>query len=101
MWSPDDTQIAYMVALDGGGLLNELRVVDVRTGVDRLVVTAREDGSVNRGWSPAGDRLLFRAYWLDPDIDIHRDKTALWSVRLDGTDPRLMVEDVGGFDVRP
>ena len=37
-WSPDDTQIAYMVGLSDGGLHLELRVVDLRTGIDRPVV---------------------------------------------------------------
>ncbi len=100
-WSPDETQIAYMVALSDEGPHIELRVVDLGTGVDRPVVRVREDGSVSYGWSADGDRLLFRAYWVDPVIDNHQDETALWSVRPDGTDLKRLVEGVDDFGARP
>ena len=96
MWSPDEMQIAYIVGLDEAPLSHELRIVDLRTGVDRVVMRARSDGSINHGWFPDSSRLLFQAYWLDPAI-----KTALWSVRPDGTDLRLVVEGVETFGPWP
>jgi WD40 repeat protein len=106
-WSPDGTRLAYMVALSYGGLHYQLRVVDLRTGTDKLMGTAWDDGSINRAWSPDGQRLFVRAYDVEPATQeapsprVMRDHTALWSIGVDDGDVRLVMEDVDGFGIAP
>ena len=106
-WSPDGTRLAYMVALSNGGLHYQLRVVDLRTGTDKLMGTAWDDGSINRAWSPDGQRLFVRAYDVEPATQeapsprVMRDHTALWSIGVDDGDVRLVMEDVDGFGIAP
>jgi hypothetical protein len=96
-----------MVTLSEGGLNHQLRVVDLRTGTDKLVATAREDGSINRAWSLDGKRLLVRAYDVEPATQVAssprvmRNYTALWSIGVDDSDVRVLLEDVGSFDIAP
>ena len=107
IWSPDGTRLAYMVALSVGGLNYQLRVVDMRTGTDKLVATAWDDGSINRAWSRDGQRLLVRAYDVEPatqevpSIRVRRNDTALWSIGVDDGDVRIIMEDVDTFDIAP
>jgi WD40 repeat protein len=103
LWSPDGTRLAYMVTLSYGGLNYQLRVVDLRTGTDRLVATAWDDGSINRAWSADGQRLLVRAYDVEPATHeapsprVMRKDTALWSIGVDDGDVRLIMENVDAF----
>ncbi len=106
LWSPDGKRLAYMVTLSYGGLNYQLRVVDLRTATDKLVATVREDGSINRAWTPDGRRLLVRAYDVepgtqDPSTSVRRNNTALWSIGVDDGDVRLIMEDVDTFGIAP
>jgi Tol biopolymer transport system component len=88
-WSPTGDLIA--IAADGGGRSPiELRVLDVATGsVTR--VTEGEPGSELEvvGFTPRGDRILFSTTTAD-------DSWSLWSVGVDGSDARLIVDGTDG-----
>jgi Tol biopolymer transport system component len=86
-WSPTGDQIAFTTSDD------ELRVVELATlSVTRLVGDRGSDLGVS-GFSPRGDRILFT-------MATHGEPS-LWSVGLDGSDPRLVVAETTRGEWRP
>jgi hypothetical protein len=60
IWSPTGTHIAYIrtVAVASQSTRDELRVVDVSSGQDRVVAQLSDNGSLLE-WSPTGDEIMF------------------------------------------
>jgi TolB protein len=58
-WSPDGTRLAFARAT---GRRQELRVVDVATGIERLLVWTRVVDA-HPAWSPDGSRLAFTRFF--------------------------------------
>jgi Tol biopolymer transport system component len=83
VWSPTGDRIAF-AANDGNRYGAELHVVDVATGSVTLLAEAERGTSFEAiGFSPQGDRILFRKD--------EGDTNSLWSIGVDGSDPRLVV----------
>ena len=84
-WSSAGDRIAF--ATNGRGRAwwsAELRVVDVATGSVTLLTEGERGVSLHAiGFSPRGDRILFRKDEGDAD--------SLWSIGVDGSDARLVV----------
>ena len=84
-WSATSDQIAF--ATDGHGRAwwsAELRVVDVATGSVTLLTEGERGVSLHAiGFSPQGDRILFRKD--------EGNVNSLWSIGVDGSDARLVV----------
>ena len=84
VWSPGGDLIAF--AGGTGDVAMDLQVVDVATGSATPVAVGGSAVSLHViAFSPEGDRLLYARSEGDPH------KTSLWSVRVDGSDPRLLV----------
>lgn len=78
-WSPTSDRIAF--ATNGG---KALRVVDVATGSVTLLAEAERGTSFEAiGFSPQGDRILFRRD--------EGDTNSLWSIGVDGSDAHPVV----------
>ena len=76
-WSPTGDRIAVSS--------NGLRVVDVATGsVTPLIDEERGTRLSVIGFSPRGDRILYRRD--------EGNKSSLWSVGVDGSDAQLVVD---------
>jgi Tol biopolymer transport system component len=114
-WSPNGELIA--VASNGNGLgdiagggknytgkwlteqsPNRLRVVDVETGVATLLA----EGAWFRviGFSPEGDRIIYgehREVALQPGTYVD----SIWSIGVDGSDPRQIVVGTQSGALRP
>jgi Tol biopolymer transport system component len=94
--SPTGDRVAFVwsPAVDAPDSSSELRVVDVATGT----VTTLSRGSGDRPirFSPEGDRVLFSRTDASGE-------TSLWSVRVDGSDARLLVSgtDWGDWQWQP
>jgi Tol biopolymer transport system component len=87
IWSPTGRQVAYDA--DTGNSTREIHVVDIASGTDRIVVPeVQVNGPGLRGWSRAGDRLLFAG--------IDQQGPSLWSIGADGTDREVVV--AGAYD---
>jgi hypothetical protein len=86
-WSPDGERL---VSLSHG----ELNVVDAASGTVTVLSEARaalDDGHEILGvqaFSPQGDRVLYETGYVTGDRIL---ETALWSIGVDGSDPRLLV----------
>jgi Tol biopolymer transport system component len=83
IWSP--TSVAVQ-ASDPSSSIYELQVVDVASGT--VTTLARETGAVVLGpvrFSPEGDRILYST------SDTNDAGGALWSVKVDGSNPQLLV----------
>jgi len=95
MWSPSGTHLAFYAHR---GNVIDLMVLDVASGI---VLPAMPElsraGYPPFGWSPAGDRLLFTL----PNRDGETPGPSLWSVDLDGTDPKVLVEGALWGEWRP
>jgi hypothetical protein len=84
-WSATGDRIAFATSGRGRAWWSaELRVVDVATGSVTLLTEGERGVSLHAiGFSPRGDRILFR-----------RDEgraDSLWSIGIDGSDARLVV----------
>lgn len=96
-WSPDGEHFG---SLSHG----ELNVVDAASGTVTVLpaATAALDGGDEilgiRGFSPHGDRILYETGYETGDRII---ATALWSIGVDGSDPRLVVAGTTEGDWRP
>jgi len=85
VWSPTGDRIAVPTAARGDGSPVELRVLDVATGSTTVVTEAEPGWSLEVvGFSPKGNRIFYttqsKGSWLG------------WSVGVDGSDARLMVD---------
>jgi Tol biopolymer transport system component len=95
-WSPDGERIA---ALSRG----ELNVVNAASGTVTVLTEARAalDGGHEilgvQGFSPRGDRILYETGYETGDRIL---ATALWSIGVDGSDPRLLVAGTSQGDWR-
>lgn len=78
-WSPTGTEVAYITESR-----DELRVIDVSNGNERVVAGLRDDSSLI-GWSPAGDRILLLG------VD-QKNRSSLWTVDVDTGELALLVE---------
>jgi Tol biopolymer transport system component len=90
VWSPAGDRIAFTSrnAGSGRGTVYELRVVDLATRTVTLLAEAYGDALLSViDFSPEGDRILFSR----PE-----GKGSLWSVDVDGTDPRRLVSGTWG-----
>jgi Periplasmic component of the Tol biopolymer transport system len=90
VWSPTGDRIAFD-ALTGGEILGapatDLRVVDVASGTVTSLTASGAAEHVIR-FSPDGDRILFSRTNTN-------DVASLWSIRADGSEPRLLVTGTG------
>jgi Tol biopolymer transport system component len=82
-WSPDGNRFASL-------LLSQLNVVEIPSGTVRVLSEAKaalHSGTILavQGFSPDGDRILYAAG------DSSGHTVALWSIGVDGSDPRLLV----------
>jgi TolB protein len=79
-WSPDGARLAYWST---GETSNEIRVLDVRTG---MTTNLTNDPAADRypAWSPDGRQI---AFWTD-----RSDKGELWIMASDGSSPRAILE---------
>ena len=96
-WSPDGERLA---SLSRG----ELNVVDVASGTVTVLPEAAaaldsfEEILGVRGFSPQGDRILYETGYETGGRIL---ATALWSIGVDGSDPRLLVAATGEGNWRP
>jgi Tol biopolymer transport system component len=84
-WSPAGDRIAFTSSSGRRPYVtDELRVFDVATGAVTLLA-GDESGATYSvvGFSPQGDRILFSKD--------EGDESSLWSIGVDGSDPRLIV----------
>jgi Tol biopolymer transport system component len=113
-WSPTGELIAVASAAPGAGYVknpenhgheqapNRLRVVDVATGSTTLLAGG-EPGTwlVVIGFSPEGDRVLFGEHRPVAGQPEGTYVDALWSIGVDGSDPRQIVAGAYGGVLRP
>lgn len=87
VWSATGDRIAFVAQAAGG---TELRVVEVATGTVTSLVDA--DGSQVHpiAFSPDGDLILY-AKWDVNDTTGAFSNRALWAVRIDGSEARVLV----------
>ncbi len=80
---------------DAGSSPQELRVVDVATGVDSLLAVGPDTQSLEViAFSPDGDHVLFS----QRDVNL---EGSLWSVRADGSGAQLLVAGTNDGDWQP
>jgi dipeptidyl aminopeptidase/acylaminoacyl peptidase len=88
-WSPTGDRIAITAHARGGPSPIEVRLLDVATGSMTLVTEADLGSELEVvGFTPRGDRILFTT----------TDDTGwgLWSIGVDGSDARLIVDGTDG-----
>jgi len=85
-WSPSGDRIAFDTGVwtTYPSVANELYVVDVASGTTLPVAKGRFGSPSVRGFSPAGDRILYSS------TNAH-GVTSLWSVDVNGSDRRQVV----------
>ena len=76
-WSPDGTEIAFSLQLDGGGDA-EIYVMDA-DGTHRRRVTSNSYDDYWPTWSPDGSKIAYMSY--------ETGDTEIWSINADGTSP--------------
>ena len=88
-WSPNGDLVAF--AADG----TELLVRNVATGADTsLLDVTRSEGLHVIEFSPDGDRILFTR-------DADGGPSSLWSIGVDGSDLRRLVDGIDWADLQP
>jgi dipeptidyl aminopeptidase/acylaminoacyl peptidase len=89
-WSPNGDLIAYE------GDEGELLVRDVATGADTsLFNVPRSEHLAIMEFSPNGDRILFTR------SDADGGRSSLWSIGVDGSDLRRLLDGIDWADMRP
>jgi Tol biopolymer transport system component len=103
-WAPDGDRFALVFQSQSGDAISaydgELIVVDAGSGTVTVLpeaTAALNGGEIQevRGFSPGGDRILYQTG------DGAGGNTALWSIGVDGSDPRLIVAGTPQGDWRP
>ena len=96
-WSPDGTLVAFERSTDiDQGNPTELLVRDVATGTDTSIADVAPSGRLHLiEFSAEGDRILFLR------TDTEGGASSLWSIGVDGSDARRLVETVEWADLRP
>jgi TolB protein len=79
-WSPDGKRLAFVASYRG----SELAVVDRDGSHAHTIVRGTRSSLRTPAWSPRGNRIAFT---LDPD----NGPPAIYTVRPDGTDARLLI----------
>jgi WD40 repeat protein len=96
IWSPSGDRIAFAwsgYAPEPAVFADELRIVDLTSGtVTRLATNAGTDSLSLIRFSPDGDRILYSRTNSTGTVG------SLWTVRADGSDPRLLVTGTGWGD---
>jgi Tol biopolymer transport system component len=94
IWSPTGTRVAYRRVINLDAQTADIRVIDIASGTDRIVVTGLQvNGLGLLGWSPAGDRILFAG--------LDQQGSSLWSINADGTDRKVLVPGADGGAWQP
>jgi TolB protein len=94
--SPDHKQLAYVPHLYDGARSRELRIADVRTPRERLLVQA--PGSIlGVAWAPNGRTIALgiRPPEGSPAVD------GIWLVEVDGSNLRRVADGTGGISWSP
>jgi Tol biopolymer transport system component len=99
-WSPTGERIAFTTPAPGRPRYQptELRVLDVATGSVTLLTEAERGtylGVIE--FSPQGDRILFSRTGSTEEAS----ESSLWSIGVDGSDLRRLVDGVVWADLRP
>ena len=88
-WSPAGDRIAFTAPVPGSHSM-EVGFVDVATGQVRMLAEGDPDAELQAiGFSPTGDRILYSSRIGDASRTIEQ---SLWSVGLDGSDARRIVD---------
>ncbi len=102
-WSPDGTQLVYSTVgymqPHGRPTAGALRIIDLETGDDREI---HPGDAVDPRWSPNGEWIIF---WTVGSVDEDgvfqiTGRRDIGIIRADGTDARLVTDDVE-FDWSP
>ena len=96
-WSPDGTLVAFERITDiAAGNPTELLVRDVVTGTDTSIVDVAPSGRLDvLEFTADGERILFLR------TDTEGGARSLWSIGLDGSDARRLVDRIDWADLRP
>jgi Tol biopolymer transport system component len=85
VWSPQDSQIAYIAQRDGDITLS---IIDVQTGETRSLTSEDEFVESNPTWTPDGASLIFARYQPQGDAEAEGPVSAgIWRVPADGSSP--------------
>lgn len=87
VWSPDSTMLAFITHEAPTGEVNvfagnTIRLVDVSTGEERLLLTDGGVGDIDPAWSPDGKQLVF--------VSTRSGASEVWLVSIDGTNLRQL-----------
>ena len=89
-WSPTGDRIAFTTQVGGRADPMEVSVVEVATGSVTPLAEGEPGASLQAiGFSPEGDRILFSSVLFSKNGRMA--DSSLWSVGVDGADPRLVV----------
>jgi Tol biopolymer transport system component len=87
-WSPTGDRVAFTTDGVGDPSVRELRVLDLATGSVTLLTEGDRGTYLSViGFSPQGDRILF-----SKAEDNEEGERSLWSIAVDGSDLRLVLE---------
>jgi TolB protein len=86
-WSPDGYRLAYVPPADSTGI-RHIHIVDVDSGTIQKMPLAGLSTVAHPAWSPDGTRLALAGR---PSSDVF----AIYSVRTDGTDLKLLTPESG------
>jgi Tol biopolymer transport system component len=86
VWSPHNSQVAYISQRDGD---SDLEVMDTETNETRSLTGADNYLESNPSWTPDGLFLIFARHVLEEDTssEVKRVSAGIWRVPADGSDP--------------